>query len=59
MKLILTADVAAAIKAAGGPPVDRHSVDTGGHIKTAGQHAVSVKLHPGVVASFDVTVVTS
>ena len=35
------------------------SVDTGGHIKTVGKHPVSVKLHPGVVASFEVTVVTS
>jgi len=55
---ITNADVAAAIKAAGGPPVDRHAVDTGGPIKTVGKHPVSVKLHPGVVASFDVTVVT-
>ena len=55
---ITNADVAAAIKAAGGPPVDRHSVDIGGHIKTVGKHPVSVKLHPGVVASFEVSVVT-
>lgn len=52
-------DVATAIKAAGGPSLDKHSVDVGGHIKTAGSHPVSVKLHPGVVASFEIKVVTS
>ena len=51
-------DVASAIKAAGGPALDKHSVDVGGHIKTAGSHPVSVKLHPGVVANFEVKVVT-
>lgn len=52
-------DVAAAIKSAGGPALDKHSVDVGGHIKTLGSHPVTVKLHPGVVASFKVDVVAS
>ena len=56
---ISNADVASAIKSAGGPSLDKHTVDVGGHIKTAGSHPVSVKLHPGVVAAFNVTVVTS
>ena len=56
---ITNADVASAIKAAGGPSLDKNTVDVGGHIKTAGSHPVSVKLHPGVSASFKVTVVTS
>jgi large subunit ribosomal protein L9 len=56
---ITGADVADAIKAAGGPSLDRHTIDIGGHIKAAGSHPVSVKVYPGVVASFDVLVVTS
>jgi large subunit ribosomal protein L9 len=56
---ITNADVASAIKSSGGPSLDKNTVDVGGHIKTAGSHAVSVKLHPGVVANFKVTVVTS
>jgi large subunit ribosomal protein L9 len=54
-----SADVADAIKAAGGPSLDRHSIDVGGHIKAAGSHPVSVKVYPGVVAAFNVQVVTA
>ena len=53
---ITAVDVADAIRAAGGPTVDRRTIDTGGHIKTVGSHPVSVKLHPGVTASLTVTV---
>jgi large subunit ribosomal protein L9 len=53
---ITAVDVAVAIRAAGGPTVDRRTIDTGGHIKTVGSHPVSVKLHPGVTASLTVTV---
>ncbi|MET3807490.1 large subunit ribosomal protein L9 [Nakamurella sp. UYEF19] len=48
---ITTVDVAAAIKAAGGPSVDKRTIETGGHIKSVGSHPVSVKLHPGVTAN--------
>ena len=47
---ITAIDVAAAVKAAGGPSLDRRIIDTGGHIKTIGSHPVTVKLHPGVTA---------
>ena len=53
---ITAIDVADAIKAAGGPTVDRRTIDTGGHIKTVGTHPVSVKLHPGVTAQLTVKV---
>ncbi len=53
---ITSADVADAIKAAGGPALDRRTIETGGHIKNVGPHPVSVKLHPGVTASLTVTV---
>jgi large subunit ribosomal protein L9 len=56
---ISAADVAAAIKSAGGPTVDKRAVDIGGHIKTTGSHPVSVTLHPGVTANLAVTVVAA
>jgi large subunit ribosomal protein L9 len=54
---ITAIDVAAAVKAAGGPTLDRRIIDTGGHIKTIGSHLVTVKLHPGVTAKLTVEVV--
>ena len=54
---ITAIDVAAAIKAAGGPVLDRRTIETGGHIKTVGSHPVSIKLHPGVTAELSVQVV--
>jgi len=53
---ITNIDVAAAIKAAGGPSVDKRSIDTSGHIKSIGSHPVSVKLHPGVTANVSLLV---
>jgi large subunit ribosomal protein L9 len=54
---ITAIDVADAIKSAGGPVVDRRTIDTKGHIKTVGAHPVAVKLHPGVTAQLTVQVV--
>ena len=53
---ITSVDVAAAIRSAGGPTVDKRSIETGGHIKTIGSHPVSVKLHPGVTANLNLVV---
>ena len=53
---ITSVDVAAAIKSAGGPTVDKRSIETGGHIKSVGSHPVSVKLHPGVTANLSLVV---
>ena len=50
-------DIAAAIKAAGGVDIDRHSIKTAGHIKKAGDHSVKVSLAHSVVAAVTVTVV--
>lgn len=52
-------DVVAAVKAAGGPLLDRRRVALPGHIKTTGRHTVTVDLHPEVAASFDLDVVAS
>ncbi|MEU7630143.1 50S ribosomal protein L9 [Nocardia sp. NPDC049220] len=57
---VTQADVAAAIKAAGGPVVDKRSIDLPkAHIKSTGKHDIAVHLHPDVVAKFDLTVTAS
>ena len=56
---ITAADVASAIKAAGGPMVDKKRVQLPGHIKTLGQHIVTVDLHPDVLAVVPVSVTAS
>jgi large subunit ribosomal protein L9 len=54
---VTQADVVAAVKAAGGPVVDKRAIDLPGHIKTTGTHQVGVRLHPEVTASISVEVV--
>jgi large subunit ribosomal protein L9 len=54
---VTAGDVAIAIKAAGGPTLDRRVIELAGHIKTVGKHSVSVRLHPDVTASFHLEVV--
>ena len=53
---VTTTDVAAAVKSAGGPLVDKKRIQLPGHIKTTGAHTVTVDLHPDVVASIPITV---
>ncbi len=53
---ITAADVVNAVKAAGGPLVDKKRVQLPGHIKTVGAHTVTIELHPDVVASVPVDV---
>jgi large subunit ribosomal protein L9 len=53
---VTTSDIAAAVKSAGGPLLDRKRIQLPGHIKTTGAHVVTVELHPDVVASLPVTV---
>ncbi|MEU3272234.1 50S ribosomal protein L9 [Saccharomonospora sp. NPDC006951] len=54
---VTTNDVVTAIKAAGGPLLDKRSIELGEHIKTLGKHAVSAKLHPNVTADVRIEVV--
>jgi len=54
---ITPAEIVDAVKAAGGPTLDRRRVELPGHIKTTGAYNVSVKLHPEVTATFPVNVV--
>lgn len=54
---VTAADVVAAVKAAGGPTLDKRRVELpAAHIKTVGTHTVSVRLHPEVAASLSVEV---
>jgi large subunit ribosomal protein L9 len=54
---ITAADVVSAVKAAGGPDVDRRRIEIAGHIKSTGTHSVSVRIHPEVVAAVALNVV--
>ncbi|HVL84223.1 MAG TPA: 50S ribosomal protein L9 [Pseudonocardia sp.] len=56
---VTATDVIEAVRAAGGPPLDRRAVEVPGQIKTVGTHAVTVRLHPEVTAELEVAVVAS
>jgi len=51
------ADIADAVRAAGGPELDRRRIEVPDPIKTAGAHQVRVRLHPEVNATIDIEVV--
>jgi large subunit ribosomal protein L9 len=53
---ITPAEIVDAVKAAGGPSLDRRRLELPGQIKTTGQHNVKIRLHPEVTATFPVTV---
>ncbi len=50
-------DIADAVRAAGGPALDKRRIELPGPIKTLGSHAISVRLHPEVTATVHVEVV--
>jgi large subunit ribosomal protein L9 len=55
---VTAADVVAAIKKAGGPNVDKRTVQMRkAHIKSIGNHPVSLRLHPEVNATVAIEVV--
>ncbi|TWH74941.1 LSU ribosomal protein L9P [Modestobacter roseus] len=54
---ITSADVAAAVTAAGGPELDRRRIEIPSSIKTTGAHTVTVRVHPEVTASVNLDVV--
>ena len=56
---VTAADVVAAIKKAGGPAVDKRSIQIAKPIKTVGTHTVGVKLTDAVTAHLPVSVVAS
>ncbi|MCQ4042123.1 50S ribosomal protein L9 [Streptantibioticus rubrisoli] len=56
---VTPADIAGAIKAAGGPDVDKRRVALVAPIKTVGSHQVTVSLHPEVSVKLDLEVVAA
>ena len=54
---ITPTEIVDAVKAAGGPQLDRRRLEMPGHIKTTGSYKIQVKLHPEVTATFPVNVV--
>jgi large subunit ribosomal protein L9 len=56
---VTLADVVAAVKASGGPDIDKRRIELPGQIKTVGSHAVTVRLHPEVAARIALDVVAS
>jgi large subunit ribosomal protein L9 len=51
------ADIVSAVKAAGGPELDRRRIELTNPIKTVGAHQVAVRLHPEVSATIELEVV--
>jgi large subunit ribosomal protein L9 len=56
---ISTADIAAAVRNAGGPDLDKRKIEVQNPIKTVGSHQVSVRLHPEVSARLEIEVTGS
>lgn len=56
---VTAADVVEAVTAAGGPKLDRRLVQLTSPIKSLGQHAITVKVHPDVDAILTLEVVAA
>jgi large subunit ribosomal protein L9 len=55
---VTAADVVSAIKKAGGPNLEKRTVQLPkGHIKTIGNHPIAIRLHPDVDAAVSLNVV--
>ncbi|PWR05721.1 50S ribosomal protein L9 [Micromonospora acroterricola] len=53
---VTSAEIVDAVKASGGPVLDRRRLEVPGHIKSTGTYPVKIKLHPDVTASFNLNV---
>ncbi|MBB2988288.1 50S ribosomal protein L9 [Terracoccus luteus] len=56
---ISNGDIAAAVKAAGGPELDKRKIEVKTHIKTLGSYEATVRLHPEVAATLTFEVVSA
>ena len=54
---VTAADVVSAVRAAGGPQLDRRRLQLAGGIKSLGHHEVAIVLHPEVTATIPLEVV--
>jgi large subunit ribosomal protein L9 len=53
---VSASDIADAVRAAGGPELDRRRIEIATPIRTVGRHQVTVRLHPEVTATLEVDV---
>jgi large subunit ribosomal protein L9 len=53
---VSASDIADAVRASGGPVLDRRRIEIANPIRTVGRHQVTVRLHPDVSATLDVNV---
>ena len=53
---VSTSDIVAAVKAAGGPALDKRKIEVRNPIKTVGAHQVDVRLHPEISATLSLEV---
>lgn len=53
---VTPSEVQQAVKAAGGPDLDKRRIELPGHIKSIGQYQVQVRLHTDVTARFALNV---
>ncbi|MEV5750995.1 50S ribosomal protein L9 [Actinoallomurus sp. NPDC052308] len=53
---VTPADIAGAVKASGGPELDKRRIEVKNPIKTVGSHEVAVRLHPEVSAKISLEV---
>ena len=53
---VSASDIADAVRAAGGPELDRRRIEISTPIRTVGRHQVTVRLHPEVTATLEVDV---
>ena len=56
---VTAAEIVLAVKKAGGPALDKRSIEIAKPIKTVGKHTVGIKLTAGVVAHISVGVVAA
>ena len=56
---VTTSALAVAVKAAGGPAIDKRSIHVAKPIKTLGTHTISIKLHDAVTAHVPVDIVAA
>ncbi len=56
---VSNADIAAAVKAAGGPEIDKRKIEVKTHVKSVGAYEATVRLHPEVSANLKFEVVSS
>ena len=56
---VSTSDLAEAVKAAGGPAIDRRKIQLTRPVKALGRHSASVRLHQDVTAPLEINVIVA